>query len=177
MLAKPQYVSSSKRLMPDYIVDSVNMIDFDILAARGIKAALIDLDGTVVSRGSFEVDSRITEYLKKQTITIYIATNRPKSRSLKNLKEALHASGVIHPTKTSMKPLPSYFVEAATKHQLNVSEMAMIGDRYLQDIYGANAAGLTTILVRKLGVSKGYIDTLISEAERKYTDKLAAQYI
>ncbi|MBP7807610.1 HAD-IIIA family hydrolase, partial [Candidatus Saccharibacteria bacterium] len=164
-------------LKPDYIVDSVCDVDFDLLKKQGIKAVMIDLDGTVVSRGSFDVDKKLTTYLRKQSIDIYIATNRPKGRTLKNLKESLNAKGVIHPVGIHAKPMPGYFKHAAASHKLKPSEVAMIGDRYLQDISGANRAGLTTILVRKLGVSKGFIDRRISSFEKKRTDRLAAGYV
>lgn len=177
MLARPVQNSGRKFFKPDYIADSVGDIDFPLLQKRGVKAVLIDLDGTVVSRGTFDVEKKLTDYLKKQTVKIYIATNRPKSRDLKNLKESLHASGVVHPTGIFMKPLPKYFRQAVTDHQLKVSEVAMIGDRYIQDILGANRAGLTTVLVRKLGKSKGFIDSQISNLEKSYTNKLASQYI
>jgi HAD superfamily phosphatase (TIGR01668 family) len=176
MLTKPDTMSGVRLFSPDYIVDTVSDIDFGLLKKRGIKAVLIDLDGTVVSRGTFDVDKKLVKFLKKQTISIYIATNRPKSRDLRGLKESLNASGVIHPHGTFMKPLPQYFKRAASSHQLKKSEVAMIGDRYLQDIFGANLAGLTTILVRKLGTSEGYIDTILSNFEKRRTDKLSKKY-
>ena len=177
MLAKPHHMKGLKLFHPDYIANTVYNIDFNYLQERGIKAVLIDLDGTVVSRESFDVDKRITNYLKKQSVEIYIATNRPKSRDLKDLKKLLNARGVIHPVGVFMKPFPRYFKHAASTHQFKASEVAMIGDRYLQDIFGANLAGFTTILVHKLGISKGFIDMHISSIAKKRTDKLAARYI
>ena len=163
--------------MPDYIVDSVSDIDFDWLKNCGIKAVLIDLDGTVVDHGTFTVAPQLSDHLKKQSIDIYIATNRPKSRSLKDLRQSLNAKGVIHPVGIFIKPFLAYYKQAAKKHLLQPSEVAMIGDRYLQDVFGANQAGLTTILVRKLGKPKGFLDTQISRIEKIYTDKLAAFYV
>ncbi len=177
MLSKPTSMSGKKLFSPDYIADSVEDIDFTLLESKGIKAVLIDLDGTVVSRGTFNVDPKLSNYLKKQTIKIYIATNRPKSRDLKDLKTLLHASGVIHPTGVFMKPFPKYFKRASIEHKLQPSEVAMIGDRYLQDVFGANLAGLTTILVRKLGLSIGFFDRHIGNIERKRTNNLTAKYI
>lgn len=174
MLAKPY--KRPNPFEPDYIVSAVTHIDFDYLMSQGIKAVLIDLDGTVVSRGTFEVNEKLTSHLKEQTVRIYIATNRPKSRDLRDLKQSLNASGVIHPKGIFMKPFPRYFKQAVLDHGLSTSEIAMIGDRYVQDIFGANSAGLTTILVHKLGKPKGYIDTMISGLEKKYTNKLVNKY-
>lgn len=177
MFVKPMKYSKRRLFHPDYIVKSVCDIDFSLLKSKGIKAVLIDLDGTVVSRGTFNVDKKITTYLKKQLVDIYIATNRPRNRSLKNMKVSLHAKGVIHPSGVFMKPLPQYYRQAAVNHKLKTAEVAMIGDRYIQDIFGANLAGYTTILVRKLGESKGHLDAVISLIERNRTDKLVAKYV
>lgn len=175
MLAKPA-TRGRKWFKPDFIADSVGAIDFKLLQKRGITAVFIDLDGTVVSRGLFDVDVKLTRYLKKQTVRIFIATNRPKSRDLKNLKESLHASGVIHPSGIFIKPFPKYYKNALQEFKLKRTEVAMIGDRFIQDILGANAAGLTTILVRKLGDSQGFIDTQTSRLEKNFADKLAKSY-
>lgn len=177
MFIKPTRFSKLRLLHPDYIAKSVCDIDFSILKAKGIKVILIDLDGTVVSRGTFNVDKKITAHLKKQTIDIYIATNRPKNRSLKDLKVSLHAKGVIHPSGIFMKPLPLYYRQAAVSHKFKTAEVAMIGDRYLQDIFGANLAGYTTILVRKLGQPQGFLDTMLSHLEHNRTNKLMSKYI
>lgn len=177
MLAKPEDIKGLKAFKPDYIVDTVIDIDFKYLQARGVKAVFIDLDGTVVSRESFDVDRRLSDYLKKQSLKIFIATNRPSSRDLKDLKRALNATGVIHPAGIFMKPFPRYFKQALSDFKLSPSEVAMIGDRYFQDIFGANLAGLTTVLVYKLGISKGRVDAMISKIEKKHTTNLASRYI
>lgn len=174
MLIKPHEMKG--RFKPSYIAKSVLDIDFNYLGSKGIKAVLIDLDGTVVSRGSFEVDAKLVKYLKKQKVNIYIATNRPKSRDLKNLKESLNAVDVIHPKGIFMKPFPQFYKQVTSTHNLKLSEVAMIGDRYLQDIFGANLAGLTTILVYKFGESKGFIDEKLSNFEKNYTNKIALKY-
>lgn len=179
MLVKPVSLHTKllpKKFTPDYIVDSVLAIDFQYLAKQGIKAALIDLDGTVVKRSHYNVSPKITAHLRNQPLKIYIATNRPKSRDLKDLKELLHANGVIHPKSFLGKPFPQYYAQAAKDHQLKPSEVVMIGDRYLQDIYGANLAGFKTIVVRKLGQPTNVIDKILSKLERRHTDKLTRSY-
>lgn len=161
---------------PDYIVDSVADINFEYLAAHGIRAALIDLDGTVVARGTYAVSNAISKHLAAQPMNIFIATNRPKSRSLKDLKENLHAQGVIHPKGIVGKPFPSYYAQAAAEHGLKPNECMMIGDRFVQDIFGANAAGLLTVAVKKLDTPTNIIDSIISSVERRYVNRLVQRY-
>ncbi len=163
-------------LKPDYIATSVDDIDFNYLQKKGITTALIDLDGTVVARGTYEVSESTKRHLQNQPLNIYIATNRPKSRSLKNLKEALNANGVVHPRGIYGKPFPSYYRHALRLHKLSKSETVMIGDRYLQDIFGANRAGLHTVAVHKLDKPKSLFDKLLSALERTQTRRLSKRY-
>lgn len=162
---------------PDYIVDSVAQIDFKQLYSGGVRACLIDLDGTVVARGTYEVGTDIKKALKAAPVKVYIATNRPVSRDLKNLKEDLHANGVIHPKGLLGKPFKRYYAAAKDDLGLNKKELIMIGDRFLQDMYGANRAGLRTILVsQKIGPPHGLGDRLLSAIEQRIARRWARSY-
>lgn len=175
-----KHASSKKRpwrwFQPDYIANSVADIDFGYLAQKGIKAVYIDLDGTVVARGNYDVSSNISEALKNQPLDIYIATNRPKSRDLKNLREHLNANGVVHPRGFYGKPFPRYYTASLRARNLSPHEAVMIGDRYIQDILGANSARLHTLLVRKLDKPTNWFDALLSSTEALRTNLLAKRY-
>lgn len=179
MLHNPT-ATTKKRLLkgfqPDYIADSVAAIDFGYLAEHGIKAALIDLDGTVVTRGNYDVGDTVAAALKNQPLAIYIATNRPKSRDLKDLKSRLGADGVLHPHGIWGKPFPTYYRQSVRDHGLKPSETIMIGDRYLQDIWGSNLAGLHSLAVHKLGEPTNWFDRLLSGIERRHTRRLSKRY-
>ena len=161
---------------PDFIAPSVADIDFKVLESRGIKACFIDLDGTVVARGTFEVDKKIAKQLKASGLPIYIATNRPRGRKLNNLEIDLSANGVVHPTKIFAKPTKRYYKHGLTAHGLKPYEVVMIGDRYIQDMFGANRAGLYTLLVFKLGKPIGKFDALLSKLELKATKLFTRRY-
>lgn len=179
MLARSSVVAGKEHKLtfyPDFISKSVTEADFKFLKSIGIKACLIDLDGTVVSRGTFEVDDKIRKALKNAGIAVHIATNRPKSRSLKTLKEDLYADSVVHPVGIMGKPTKRYYKNAITSLGLKPDEVVMIGDRYIQDIFGANRAGLYTLLVHKLGKNKGKADEFISEMERRFTMSISLRY-
>lgn len=163
-------------IFPDYISSSVADIDFRLLIDRGITTALIDLDGTVVPRGTFEVGTNIRQALQDSGLAIYIATNRPKSRDLKNLKHDLGAVGVIHPSGIYGKPSVRYFEAALRTNNLQAKEVVMIGDRYLQDILGANRAGLHTLLVNKISKPPKLLDRVFSECEEVLTKQISKSY-
>jgi len=174
MIAKPKNIHGVFK--PDFIAKSVDEINFIYLKKQGIKAVMIDLDGTVVNRGEYEVSDKIHKVLKKQNLQIYIATNRPKSKGLKNLKHRLNASGVIHPKGIVGKPFAHYYKKSLQILGLKNNQVAMIGDRYIQDIYGANRAGMTTIKIHKLGGSVNTLDKLLSDFEHNHTLKISDKY-
>jgi HAD superfamily phosphatase (TIGR01668 family) len=180
MLINSRSNSDRKRFwrwfQPDYIAERVATIDFRQLHTKGVAAIFIDLDGTVVARGTYEVDPGITKALRNQPLPVYIATNRPESRDLKNLRQLLHAQGVIHPHGVFGKPTRRYFSTALKEHGLQPSQVVMIGDRYLQDMCGANAAGLQTVLVHKLDPPTNWFDRLLSSLERRHTVRLSSHY-
>lgn len=153
-------------MKPDFIAESISKVDFEYLKKLGIKACLIDLDGTVVSAGKFKVDRKVRKFLKSVQMPLHIATNRPKSRSLKNLKEDLNAVSVIHPRGLAGKPSKLYYKNASKSLKLQPSQLAMIGDRFIQDILGANRAGLYSVLVHKFGDYRSNADKYISETEK-----------
>jgi uncharacterized protein len=175
MLASPSQIRRNL-IRPDYIATSMSDVDFNALQKCGIKAVFVDLDGTVVARGTYDVDTKTSEVLSSQPLKVFIATNRPKSRDLKNLKEVLNADGVIHPHGLAGKPFPRYFATACREHNLLPSQVVMIGDRYIQDIIGAHLAGLTTIVVYKLDKPTNWFDRVLSALERRLTGYFAAQY-
>lgn len=161
---------------PDFIAESIADVDFTYLKKIGITTCLIDLDGTVVSRGSFEVDPHIATALSNSGLTIHIATNRPKSRSLKNLKEDLFAASVIHPRGVFGKPTRRYYINALKELGLKPHQVVMIGDRFIQDMLGANRAGIYSLLVNKLGATKGRVDLYFSMLEKSFTKLILGKY-
>lgn len=161
---------------PDFIAEKVGDIDFSYLMSLGITTCFIDLDGTVVERGTFKVSETTKEKLKYSGMRIIIATNRPKSRSLKNLKADMSAAAVVHPVGAYSKPSRKYYLRALKSLQLDAEETVMIGDRYLQDIWGANRAGLWSLLVDKLGKDRTPLDRLVGKIQKIVTRGLVANY-
>jgi uncharacterized protein len=162
---------------PDFVANNIADIDFEYLRKLGITTIFIDLDGTVVDRGTYEVSPSISQKLRDSGLDIKITTNRPRSRELKDLKEKLHASGVIHPRGLYGKPTKKYFKAALRDGNLKASQVVMVGDRFLQDIFGANRTGIFSLLVFKLGKSQGFGDKAISRIEKSLAMKLLGTYI
>jgi HAD superfamily phosphatase (TIGR01668 family) len=161
------------RFRPDFIAANVMDIDFAALRLLGITTCFVDLDDTVVMRAQYEVSPAIRTALKRSGMRVFVATNRPKSRDLKNLRKDLGAVGVIHPHGLMGKPTKRYFINALNDAKVPAHEAMMVGDRYLQDMLGANRAGIYSVLVHKLGKPAGRFDSFFSRLERRFTDRLS----
>lgn len=161
---------------PAFIANSVADINFSYLRSQGIKALYIDLDGTVVARGQYEVSETVRKALRNQPLAVFIATNRHKNKDLKNLQELLHANGTIHPKGRIGKPFKTYYRSSLKQTGLKPNEILMVGDRYFQDIWGANRAGLTSLVVHKIDKPVNRFDSLLSFAESFITNYLQRSY-
>lgn len=138
---------------------------------------MVDLDGTVVARSQYDVSPAIRKNLAASGMKVYIATNRPKGRDLKNLVEDLGADGSVHPHGPFGKPTKRYFKQGIRDKGFEPHEAVMIGDRYIQDILGANRAGMYSLLVYKLDRPINFGDYLISGLEKRLTLHLAKNYV
>lgn len=140
--------------MPDYFVESVDLIDFKKL--KGTKLVLFDLDATLVEHGAIKIDDKTITLIKGLSVPVGIATNRiaPKGNQIAELLGVEH---IFHATKRYRKPSKHYFHKILVKTGLRADQVVMVGDRLFSDIYGANRSGLKSIMVRNIGSDPWYI--------------------
>ena len=167
---------NKQTFLPDFITPSVAEIDFPFLYNLGIRGCFIDLDGTIVERGQHQISDELSQVFADQPLIVSIATNRPKGRSLQDLRERTHAQHVVHPVSVRGKPFKAYFQTALRQVGLEPVQAVMIGDRYLQDILGANRAGLYTVMVRKFGRAETLDDKLQSRIDAFFLRRFAGRY-
>lgn len=163
-------------LLPDFIAKDISKVDFLYLKNKGAKAFLIDLDHTVVHFGTEKVEDWVYDTLKKQPLPFFIATNRPKSKDVSGLVQSLGANGAMQPQGIKGKPLPAYYKRSEAETGYRPKDLVMIGDRFIQDIYGANKAGMQTIAVEKFGPVVGF-DRIISTIEARIMKRLKKSYV
>lgn len=148
--------------LPDYIVESVTDVDFDYLAKLGIKVCLFDLDHTILHHGTEIIEPQILKHIHQSGMKVYIATNRVHSEVLDRIAHQLDADGVVHAERGKFaKPSREYYKHAITVTGVEAGQIAMIGDRILQDIWGSRRMGLTSILLSKFGPIKWWDRLLI----------------
>lgn len=144
-----------RKLVPDFYAPTVHEIDFKHLREKGITAVAVDIDNTLVPHGGLELTEETVAFFRQQrdngNITrLAIATNRSHKRIV-DLSNTMHADVAFHAKGLVRKPGKKYFADLLSSLQSTPGQTAMVGDKVIQDIYGGNAAGLTTILVDPLG--------------------------
>jgi HAD superfamily phosphatase (TIGR01668 family) len=144
-------VSFLHNLVPDQRAQSLLDIDPAALAAAGVRGLVLDIDNTIAAWDSTEVRPDIREWLQcaKRHLSVCLLSNSSKTRRLKTLQETLGIPVVQ--TFPLGKPRRKAYLLALAKTGTAPQETVMIGDQLFTDIFGANRAGLRSILVAPLG--------------------------
>lgn len=171
-----QKKQGTPRFVPDYMAQSLLDVDFELLKKRGIKYIAFDADSTLVpSRGKL-LDAKSEAFLKKYRPLFKdwcIASNRI-TNDLLPLAKSMDAQ-VVQATVTIRKPQRRFFAWVLAYFKAaKPSEIAMVGDKLIADMYGAKRAGMTTIWVEKIGKDNPW-DMLIQV--RRWERQLMKAYL
>ena len=158
------------KYVPDMYKKSIFDINYDLLLSRGIKCLLFDLDNTLVKIDEKEPSKEVIELfnsLKEKGFKIIIFTNSPSKR-VKPFKNILE----VDCCPFACKPFSRKFLSIIKIYNLKFSEIAIIGDSMMDDIYGGNKVGITTILIEMLGTKEFFIAGLKRKREKKIIKRL-----
>lgn len=164
------------RLRPVFVVDAVvNLTPEDIgRHAPGIRAVLLDIDGTITDHHAPTVPESAARRLAGYTeagLATFIISNCHDERvdEVHRLFGPL-VTGVITPVdavdpadprdrpRRHIKPAPDMLLAVVERHQvtdpdgsrrpLTAREMLMVGDQMIKDVLAARRAGASSVLVR-----------------------------
>lgn len=133
-------------LQPDLVLeDSVLGITPKLLAQRGLKGLILDVDETIVPVGRKALDADVLAWAQniKQTVPLSLVSNNTGQARIRQIADSLQVPAVASAAKPSRRKLR----EAATKMGLPFEQIAMVGDRLFTDVLAGNRLGLFTILV------------------------------
>jgi HAD superfamily phosphatase (TIGR01668 family) len=139
--------------VPNYIAPGILGINYDHLFAKGVKHLVFDVDNTLVSFGEPALDPAIQTFLIALKARPEICCIRLASNSIRDLARIKQPLGVtaVQPRLLSFKPLPNFYRRVIQDIHDQPATIAMIGDKLVQDVWGGNYVGLTTVLVQPLG--------------------------
>ncbi len=135
-------------LTPDRYYTSVSAVDLDDLRRIGVTALLVDLDNTLLARGTREMTQQLldwTLHARAEGFSLCIVSNNWHER-VKTVAEALGIPLVAR----AIKPLPFAFKRAMRLLGVTPAQSAVVGDQVFTDVLGGNAIGATTVLVDPL---------------------------
>jgi len=133
------------RLKPTYIVERVTDIDLEELKDENIKGLIFDLDNTLMPPKTCIFPEDIAKWLDKAKVDFKIAilSNNPDKLYVKEAGEQI---GCIAFEKAG-KPRRKAALLALKNLGLIPSQVVMVGDRPLTDIWVGQRLGIITILV------------------------------
>jgi uncharacterized protein len=145
--AKPYWV-------PDYYIDSIFDLNLVQLSEQGIRFVALDADSTLVPFREKNLENNVGEHILSQAKAvegICVASNR--IIDLSKISGFLKAD-VVQATLFKRKPMARFYRDVVKVFDAKPSEIAMVGDNLLSDIWGANRHGLVTVWLRnRTGVS------------------------
>ncbi len=145
-------VQSAPNFVPDYMATSVADVDFKTLKKRGVRFIALDADSTLVRYRGVKLNADTKKHLLKQKKYIEawcIASNRI-TNTLAPLSDNLNAP-VIPSSAFVRKPKQRYFKRVIDFFSAEPHEIAMVGDKLVADVWGANRAGMVTVWVEHFG--------------------------
>ncbi len=136
-------------LIPTRVIDSIYDLDPKALRAAGITLVLADLDNTLTP---YEVDlptpalRQWKAALEEQGVALFVVSNSRKSRRCPDFCDALGIGYVRHAGKPGTKG----FSEALAQTGRTPAQALMVGDQIFTDVWGANRAGILSVLVKPM---------------------------
>ena len=133
---------------PDAVFEGVCKIDISFLKSHDIKAILLDIDNTLIDLSkilSQEIIDWVNE-VKDSGIKVMILSNTNKMEKLGPISKKLDVEYISF----AKKPSKSGYIKASKALDLPMTNIAMIGDQILTDVWGANRVGMFSIYVRPI---------------------------
>lgn len=136
-----------KKLYPKEYYVSTYSIDFEKYYHMGYRAVLFDIDNTLVEHDAPLNDEakKLIERLKNVGFKICFISNNDEER-VANFNKDL---GVQYIYKAG-KPLAKGYEQAMKILGTNTANTMFVGDQLFTDIWGANNAGVRSILVKPI---------------------------
>jgi uncharacterized protein len=149
---KLQRKSGTPQYVPNYIARSLLEVDFELLKENGVRFIAFDADSTLVHFRGKVLAPKVKEFLliKRDLFEDWCIASNRITNDLLPLAESMEAQ-VVRATLTNRKPQQRYFRQVIRLFGGKPGEIAMIGDKLIADVWGANNAGMVTVWVEKIG--------------------------
>ena len=137
-------------LRPDRLFSDYSGITPELLHEKGIKLLLSDLDFTLAPKSTPRPDAAVRQWidgLRSAGIRVMILSNNRRPQRVEMFCRDLGITYVGH----AKKPQPVGFRRAMAQAGTDPAHTAMLGDKLLTDVLGANLSGVTALMVEPAG--------------------------
>lgn len=136
---------SKRNLYPEDYVNSTYSIDFRELYNQGYRGVIFDVDNTLVPHNAPADERAITLFKELHDIGFQaLLLSNNKEPRVKTFKEAVTYCSYIYKAN---KPSVKGYQEAMEQMGTDTTNTLFVGDQILTDIWGANRAGIHSIMV------------------------------
>ena len=132
---------------PQYIFDKIWNIEFDFLKEKGINAVFLDVDNTLTTHDNPDCDENAKDWIdtmQKNGIKLIILSNNTPER-VRPFAESIGLDFI-----TGTKPDKKIYLDAMDRVGEKAQSCAGIGDQLFTDVWGANRAGVVSILTKPI---------------------------
>lgn len=154
-------------LVPDGVYESYQQITPELLQSRGIRLLLSDLDYTLAPKSVSRPDQAVRDWLGRLQaagIRVMILSNNRSPARVERFCRDLGIDYVGH----AGKPLPRGYRQAMEKAGATPGETAMLGDKLLTDVLGANCSGAWAVMVEPAGGPRGAWNHVLHGLQRPF---------
>ena len=164
-----------ERLYPKVYLDSTYEIDFEQYYQDGYRAIIFDIDNTLVPHGA-PADQRAIALFKRLHALGYqtMMLSNNKEPRVKMFCDAVDAEYIYK----AGKPNPANYREAMKRMHTDEKNTLFVGDQIFTDVWGANKAGIYSILVKPIHpkeeiqiVLKRYLEKVVLFCYKRHMDK------
>lgn len=137
-----------KKFYPGEYYSSAFDINFRSYFEKGYRAALFDIDNTIVGHDAPYDDNAVSFFkdLKSMGFKVCLISNNDEAR-VRPFAQGVGAQYIYG----AGKPKAQGYLKAADLLGCKKNETLFVGDQIFTDILGANNAGIYSILVKPLG--------------------------
>ena len=132
---------------PQYIFDKIWDIEYDFLKEKGIRAVFLDVDNTLTTHDNPDCDENAKAWIdamQKNGIKLIILSNNTPER-VRPFAESVGLDFI-----TGTKPEKKIYLDAMNRVGEKGENCAAVGDQLFTDVWGANRAGVVSILTKPI---------------------------
>lgn len=136
-----------EKFYPNEYLDSAYEIEYDRLYEEGYRGIIFDVDNTLVPHGA-PADQRAKElftHLKELGYQCCLLSNNKEPR-VKMFNDQVQVQYIFK----AGKPKASGYRRAMELMGTNQENTLFVGDQIFTDVYGANCAGIRTVLTKPI---------------------------